>query len=150
MAGITLHVTLNKDNSLLALLKLPGAIHGALDEIGGLVADAANSGAPVGETGALSHSYRHVVSSNSVSIGSSESYAPYVELGTGPHYSPPPDWIKNTAPRGHHDVDPWWYIGNDGEWHQGWFVTARPHLKPAVTDNIDAFKQILRNRLENA
>ena len=124
----------------------------ALNKIGKLVAEEANQRAPVGETGRLSSSYYYEVASDnkSVKIGSSLNYAPYVELGTGPNYQSPPAYITNNAKRGHHDVDPWWYIGEDGEWHLGWFVRARPHLQPAVNDNIGSISGIIKAELKGS
>ena len=150
MAGLLFKVKSNEDNALVALLKMKKVVENSLDEIGELVAEDANALAPVGETGALSDSYEHIVMDKSVAIGSDLEYAPYVELGTGPHYTTPPAWLKNAAPRGHHESDPWRYLGDDGEWHMGWFVTARPHLSRAVMMNISMFKAIIRNNMENA
>ena len=112
----------------------------------------ANRRAPVGKTGELSASYDHKedLTKKSTTIGSPLNYAPYVELGTGPHYEKPPEWVKNYAQRGHHDTDPWWYMGDDGEWHLGWFIHAQPHLRPAVDENVDKIKKIVKDNLNNA
>lgn len=128
------------------------AVNKTLGEIGDLVAGEANRRAPVGETGELSASYDHKedLVKKSTTVGSPLNYAPYVELGTGPHYEKPPEWVKNYAQRGHHDTDPWWYMGDDGEWHLGWFIHAQPHLRPAVEENVDKIKKIVKDNLNNA
>lgn len=140
-----------KDNSNIVSRLFNIASSAALEEAGKYIANDANNRAPVGSTGELSKSYSSVVDSSgrSVKIGSPLNYAPYVELGTGPHYNKPPKWVENLAPRGHHDTDPWWYIGDDGEWHLGWFIPAQPHLRPAVTDNKDEIRDIFKKHLKN-
>ena len=67
--GLNVNVTL-KDNQLLALLSLNKAVKESLDEIGQLVAESANSNAPVGASGALSSSYDYNAEEKSVTIGS--------------------------------------------------------------------------------
>lgn len=121
-----------------------------LTEIGNAAVQHVRERVPV-DTGALRDSYMSDVDVNHryVRVGSPLNYAPYVELGTGPNYETPPDWVTNHAQRGHHAVDPWWYLGDDGEWHQGWFVHARPHLRPAFTEHIREYIDIFRRNLEN-
>lgn len=139
-----------KDNSDAVSRLFRIACKAALDDAGEFIARDANTRAPIGDTGRLSKSYEYQVdaTAQSVKVGSALNYAPYVELGTGPHYEKPPKWVENLAPRGHHDTDPWWYIGEDGEWHQGWFIPAQPHLRPAVTENADEIKDIFKQHLK--
>lgn len=143
-----------KDNSSLVLRLLGTASTVAMDEVGETIAREANQRAPVGDTAQLSKSYTHRMSNDgaerTVEIGSTLDYAPYVELGTGPHYTKPPGWVDNFAKRGHHTADPWWYIGKDGEWHMGWFVHPRPHLRPAVTENLSKIRDIIKKHLKKA
>ena len=140
-----------KDNSSAIKRLLRINVRSALEDVGQYIAREANNNAPVGETGQLSQSYTHTVdmTDQSVHVGSPLNYAPYVELGTGPHYNQPPQWLINRAQRGHHDIDPWWYIGDDGEWHQGWFIRAKPHLRPAVMDNLSHIRDIFKDHLKN-
>lgn len=147
--AVSFTIRVDADNSGLTLLQLAAAVKKSLDDIGKLVADAARGAAPRA-TGALAGSITYLTDSETVSIGSPLDYACYVELGTGPHYTEPPGWLQHTAPRGHHDTDPWWYMGDDGEWHMGWFVPARPFLGPAVMNNVGAMEDIVRRNLQNA
>lgn len=68
-----------------------------------------------------------------VTIGSNVEYAPYVELGTGPHFQAPPEWETFDAPKG------------SGGGHG--YVRPRPYLKPAVQDHIDEYKKIIESEL---
>lgn len=86
--------------------------------------------------GTLRNSITHQVDNDVLTVGSNVEYAPYVELGTGPNYTPPPEWEQFTAPRG------------SGIGHG--YVTARPYLRPAITDHMDEFERIAKNELRNA
>ena len=138
------------NNLPLALLKLDSASEKTLEEIGEAAAGHANDKAPV-DTGALSESYDYNVPDNRhVEVGSPLEYAPYVELGTGPYYDQPPGWVQNNAQRGYHDTEPWWYMGDDGEWHLGGFVVGQPHLRPAFLSHADEYMRIYKKNLQNA
>lgn len=144
-------VKITKNNKDAFLRALPGAIQKSLSEIGDAIVKHTQEKVPV-DTGALRDSYMKDVneSAQTVRVGSPLDYSAYVELGTGPNYETPPDWVTNNAQRGYHLEDPWWYLGDDGEWHQGWFVRARPHLRPAFTDHVDEYKRIFKTNLQNA
>ena len=138
------------DNSRHITQRLRAAIQRAYNDIGEFVADHARENV-VRRTGALADSIRFEVFDDRVTIGSDSEYSSYVELGTGPHYTVPPQWIRNAAERGHHTDDPWWYFDErDGEWYLGWFVTARPYLRPAVMDNVGEIRRVFENHLHNA
>lgn len=138
------------DNSGVINGKLKAAIKAAYKDIGEAVASHARDNV-VKKTGALADSIRFEVYDDRVTIGSDSEYSSYVELGTGPHYTPPPAWEHNAAERGYHTDDPWWYFDDrDGEWYLGWFVTARPYLAPAVLDNVAEFRSIIESHLHNA
>lgn len=145
------NIRIERDNTAKFRAALPKAINKTLKEIGDAVVEHVKDRVPV-DTGALRDSYLVDVDElvQTVSVGSPLEYSSYVELGTGPNYEPPPDWVINNAQRGHHDVDPWWYLGDDGEWHQGWFVRSQPHLRPAFLDNVEEYKRIFKDNLENA
>lgn len=147
----TFNVKIKVNNLPKFLLGLDRATKKTLEEIGDAAVQHTRDLAPV-DTGALRDSYMKEVieSSNSVRVGSPLDWAAYQELGTGPNYERPPDWVTNNAPRGHHTTDPWWYLGDDGEWHQGWFVRAQPHLRPAFLNNVEEYKRIFKRNLENA
>ena len=118
----------------------------ALEIIGGKVERYAKALCPVGTEestgikgyhgGTLRNSITHTVEDDTALIGSNVKYAPYVELGTGPHYTPPPEWMANNADRGKG-------IGHG-------FVHARPYLRPAVADHTDEYKNVIRRELTNA
>ena len=145
------YVRIERDNTAKFRAALPGAINKTLKEIGDAVVEHIKELVPV-DTGALRDSYivDVIERSQCVRVGSPLEYSSYVELGTGPNYEKPPDWVQNTSPRGHHDIDPWWYLGDDGEWHQGWFIAAQPHLRPAFLNNVEEYKGIFKDNLEHA
>ena len=60
----------------------------ALEIIGGKAESYAKGLVPV-DTGRLRNSITHTTEGATEVIGSNVSYAPFVELGTGPHYQPP-------------------------------------------------------------
>ena len=147
----TYHVRIDRDNTALFRAALPRAVRKSLQEIGVKAVEYIKDLVPI-ETGALRDSYIVDVDERAqvVHVGSPLEYAPYVELGTGPNYEKPPDWVTNNAQRGHHDTDPWWYMGDDGEWHLGWFIRSQPHLRPAFFNNVNEYKRIFKDNLENA
>lgn len=141
---------MTKDNRKLVKHKLDQVVADSLQDIGDFILRYLQVTTPH-DTYDLLNSYIAVVNNdNTLTVGSSLEYAPYVELGTGPNYEKPPKWMTNNAQRGHHSIDPWWYMGDDGEWHLGWFIHAQPHLKPAFIDNTKDFRKIFKSNLENA
>ena len=75
-------------------------------------------------------------SKNEVTIGSNVEYAPYVELGTGPYFTPPPEWEKFDVPSPSG-------IGSG-------YVRPRPYLKPAVVEHLQEYKDIFEKEMKNA
>ena len=144
-------IRIDRDNTAQFKAALPGAINKTLQDIGEAIVKNVQAKVPV-DTGALRDSYIVDVNegAQTVSVGSPLEYSAYVELGTGPNYEAPPDWVKNSETRGYHDIDPWWYMGDDGEWHQGWFIRSQPHLRPAFLDHVDEYLSIFKNNLEHA
>lgn len=134
------------DNSAEVRAALEQAKARALEIIGGKVESYAKELCPVGTEestgikgyrgGTLRNSITHTVEGDKVIIGSNVEYAPYVELGTGPNYQPPPEWIDNKAPKGKG-------IGHG-------FVTARPYLRPAVENHVTEYENIIKNEIHNA
>lgn len=146
----TFRFTVRNNNIPRALLHLDDACRRTLEEIGEAAVGHIRDTVPV-DTGALRDSYMvDVLDNRHVRVGTPLEYGPFVELGTGPNYEQPPDWVTNLAQRGHHDFDPWWYLGDDGEWHQGWFMRAQPHLRPAFLNHVNEYIRIFRRNLENA
>lgn len=86
--------------------------------------------------GTLKRSITHQVDEDTLSVGSNVEYAPYVELGTGPNYTQPPEWEQFDAPRG------------SGVGHG--YVTSRPFLRPAIEDHVEEYERIVKNELRDA
>jgi len=123
------------DNSAEVRAALEQAKARALEIIGGKIESYAKGLVPV-DTGALRNSITHAVDGDTVIAGSAILYAPYVELGTGKEYSPPPEWMENNAPRGAGIISR--------------SVKPRPYLRPAVENHIDEYKNVIENELRNA
>ncbi len=121
------------DNSDKVLSALDAAVARALEMIGGRAETHAKELCPV-DTGNLRNSITHqVASEDTVAIGSNVHYAPYVELGTGPYFTPPPEWMQNNAERG------------SGIGHS--FVHPRPFLRPAIENYQEEYKKIIEAEL---
>lgn len=86
--------------------------------------------------GTLRNSITYEVRGQSVVVGSNVEYAPYVELGTGPNFTPPPDWEQFTSKPG------------SGVGHS--YVYPRPFLRPAVEDHMEEYKYLWEETLKNA
>lgn len=90
--------------------------------------------------GTLRNSITFEVQSNgteaTVVVGSNVEYAPYVELGTGPNFVPPPDWEQFDAPK--------------GTGISGGYVKSRPFLRPAIEDHLELYKKMIKDELSNA
>ena len=100
----------------------------------GLVAEGyAKKLAPV-DTGNLRNSITHTVDGDVLSVGSNIPYAAYVELGTGPHFEPPPDWETFTSKRGSG-------VGRG-------YVKPRRYLQPAIEEHAGEYKNIAENELK--
>lgn len=71
--------------------------------------------------------------SGTVSIGSNVEYAPYVELGTGPYFDTPPEWLKYTTSKG------------SGAGYG--YVHPRPFLRPAIEDHLNEYCKMVEDEL---
>jgi HK97 gp10 family phage protein len=111
------------------------AIERGLEAIGLTAEGHAKKNTPV-DTGRLRNSIGHAVEDKAAYIGSNVEYAPYVELGTGKHYS-------GGRP------DPWVYQDDNGRWHHTNGQRARPYLKPAVADHKRTYENIFKDELKN-
>lgn len=120
------------DNSAEVRAALEQAKARALEIIGGKVESYAKGLVPV-DTGTLRNSITHQVDGDTVSIGSAVHYAPYVELGTGKEYSPPPEWMENNAPRG-------------SGTRRG--MRPQPYLRPAVENHRSEYRNIIESELK--
>ena len=132
------------DNSAEALAGLERAKARTLEMIGLKAEGYAKKLCPVGTVestgkkgyrgGTLRNSITHTVDEDPVSIGSNVEYAPYVELGTGPHIEPPPDWETFTSKRGSG-------VGRG-------YVKPRRYLQPAIEEHAGEYKTIAENELK--
>ena len=132
------------DNSAEALAGLERAKARALEIIGLKAEGYAKRLCPVGTVestgikgyrgGTLRNSITHAVNGDTVSVGSNVEYAPYVELGTGPHFEPPPDWETFTSKRGSG-------VGRS-------YVKPRRYLQPAIEEHAGEYKTIAENELK--
>lgn len=143
-------IIITKDNTDKAKNALNDAIVKALTTIGINAEKYAKALCPVGTPestgikgyrgGTLRNSITYeVVELNGESIlniGTNVEYAPYVELGTGPYFTPPPDWE-------HFEVPPSKGIGKA-------YVHARPYLRPAIEDHLKEYRDIIKSELQDA
>lgn len=92
--------------------------------------------------GTLRNSITHQIMMNALSddadwrliVGTNVEYAPYVELGTGPYFTPPPEWEQFSAPRG------------SGAGHG--YVHPRPYLRPAIEDHKGEYADIIKKEFK--
>ena len=87
--------------------------------------------------GTLRNSITHQVDDKILSVGTNVEYAPYVELGTGPNFTPPPDWEDFNVPTPK---------GNTPK--KG--MRPRPFLRRAIEEHLDEYKNIIENEIKNA
>lgn len=138
-------IKIKNDNTDLALSELQIATLQALTMIGEKVEKYAKALCPVGTVestgkkgyrgGTLRNSITYRVDGKTVTVGSNVEYAPYVELGTGPNFTPPPKWERFNTKKG-------------AGIRKGGYVRPRPYLRPAIVDHIDEFKSIIESTLK--
>lgn len=75
-----------------------------------------------------------IVNGDTLEVGSNVEYAPYVELGTGPHFVPPPEWERFEAEKGKG-------VGKA-------YVKPRPFIRPAIEDHRDEYQKIAERELK--
>lgn len=98
----------------------------------------------------LRNSITHVVEDGALAVGSNQQVAPYIELGTGPNYEPPPEWMGNDAPggRGQAGLKSWVYFDPlEKEFRIGTPQPARPFLRPAFMEHLDEIRGFLEAEL---
>lgn len=146
MAGFRL----TEDHTAEVIAAKNAAVERALEMIGIKVENYAKELCPV-DTGNLRNSITHQVDGEgataTVTIGAGAEYAPYVELGTGKNFTPPPEWIEHQGKKGR-GLDSWVYQDKEGNWHRAYPMKARPFLRPAVENHKDEFETILKNELQ--
>ena len=131
------------DNSTEVLAELSRAKARVLETIGLKSEGYAKRLCPVGTVestgikgyrgGTLRNSITHTVNGDVLSVGSNIPYAAYVELGTGPHFEPPPDWETFTSKRGSG-------VGRG-------YVKPRRYLQPAIEEHAGEYKTIMESEL---
>lgn len=128
-----------KDNSSEVKSEFVKALLRGLEKCGLVAERYAKKLCPV-DTGNLRNSITHVVDEQEPAaiIGSNNSYAAYVELGTGVYAE------------GGGRPTPWVYRDAKGNWHYTHGQKAQPFLKPAVAEHADKYREIIKNALENA
>lgn len=134
-----------EDNTGQVLSSMKAQVARALEIIGGKAESYTKALTPV-DTGALRNSFTHSVGGTTVTISSGISYAPFVELGTGKLYSPPPEWMEAQAQRGR-GLDRWFYKDVQGKWHVGYPRKGAHMLQKGIGDHIDEFKNIIKSEL---
>lgn len=129
-----------KDNSSKVKSEFGEALLRGLEKCGLVAEGYAKKLCPV-DTGNLRNSITHVVDEQEPAaiIGSNNSYAAYVELGTG-------IYAEGCGGR----PTPWVYQDAEGNWHYTHGQKAQPFLKPAVAEHADKYREIIKNALENA
>ena len=65
-------------------------------------------------------------------------YAPYVEFGTGLF-----------AEKGGRKDVPWCYQDDEGEWHSTSGMSPQPYMRPALNENREVIKRILKEAITN-
>lgn len=128
------------DNSAKVLKEFRAASLRALERCGSEAEGYAKDLCPV-QTGDLRNSISHVVDEREPAayVGTNQTYAPYVELGTGIY-----------AEGGGGRPTPWVYRDSNGNYHWTRGNPAQPFLKPAVADHTKTYSNIIKSELENA
>lgn len=111
-------------------------IHAALGKACALVERAAKQKAPK-DNGELRRSITSKVEGNIGVVFTPLEYAPYVEYGTG----------LFAEEGGRKDV-PWCYQDDSGEWHTTSGQHPQPFMRPALNENREQIKRILREGLK--
>ena len=124
----------NINKRLLKMLE-PAKIKKALGKACALVESEAIKKAPKGD-GDLRRSIKSKVFDTYGVVFSSLEYAPYVEFGTG-------IFAENG---GRQDV-PWSYQDEEGEWHSTSGMKPQPYMRPALIENKEKVKKILREEI---
>lgn len=117
--------------------ELKKAVYVSLEKCGIIAEKAAKDNITIQravDTGNLRKHITHRVdmSDQSVTIGSPEEYAKYVEFGTGKYAK----GGRQTA---------WHYQDEKGNWHTSEGYRPRPFLKPAITEHLDEYKKAIEN-----
>ena len=142
--GVSVKITKNNKDEIMSMLK--DATTKSLTMIGIKAEKYAKARCPVGTSestgikgyrgGTLRNSITFKVDGDKLHVGSNVEYAPYVELGTGPYFTPPPEWETFESTKG------------SGVGHS--YVHARPFLRPAIEDHLSMYGKIIKDNFENS
>lgn len=125
------------DHSAEVSAEIKAALLRGLEKCGLVAEEYAKKLCPV-DTGNLRNSITHTVDEQEPAaiIGTNNSYAAYVELGTGIH-------AEGGRPT------PWVYQDAKGNWHMTHGNKPQPFLKPAAADHVGQYRDILESELKN-
>lgn len=147
---------------------LEGATEATAREIGGKIANYARQGlgkakGPMGNPWptdvitavrqSIAVEVEKVSGGYALQVGSNMQVGPYIELGTGKLYDPPPEWIEYHGDDAHSvgGLDWWLYFDPlEGVVKIGKPVPSQPFLRPAVLDHVAEYKDITKKNMENA
>lgn len=115
----------------------PQRLEAALGKACALVERSAKQKAPKGN-GELRRSITSKVENLVGLVYTPLEYAPYVEYGTG----------LFAEEGGRKDV-PWCYQDDEGEWHTTSGMKPHPYMRPALNENREEIKRILKEGLTN-
>ena len=142
--GVVNGLVITEDNTEEILSELEEKTDIALTMVGIKVEKFAKALCPVGTPestgkkgyrgGTLRNSITFEVSDSVLEVGSNVEYAPYVELGTGPHFEAPPEWEQ--------------FESSKGSGVGGGYVKPRPFLRPAVLDHINEYEALIEKVLK--
>lgn len=110
----------------------------ALGKACALVERSAKQKAPKGN-GELRRSITSKVDNDTGVVFTPLEYAPYVEFGTG---------LFAENGNGRQDV-PWHYQDDKGEWHTTSGMNPQPYMRPALHENREEIKRILKEGILN-
>lgn len=128
-----------QDNSKEIAAEIRAALLRGLEKCGLVGEGYAKKLCPV-DTGNLRNSITHTVDEQEPAaiIGTNNSYAAYVELGTGKY-----------AEGGGGRPTPWVYQDAKGNWHRTSGNKPQPFLKPAAADHAKQYRQMIEDELKN-
>lgn len=139
------NIRIEQNNTQEILSQLDDEVPKILEMIGMKAEKYAKALAPVGTVestgikgyrgGTLRNSITYEVDDDKLMVGSNVEYAPYVELGTGPNFTPPPSWETFETNKG------------SGVGHS--YVRPRPFLRPAIEGHLSEYGEIIKSELSH-
>lgn len=144
-----------ENNTAAFLEALKGATETTLEVIGGKAETYAKGlvAHPARLAPEIRNSITHAVEGGQLRVGSSLEVAAYIELGTGPNYEPPPEWLENQAKggKGQAGISQWIFFDPlENKFKIGTPQKARPFLRPAIQDHLDEYVRDIEQGLQNA